>query len=141
MLDVDPSLIATLNRKGESAIEKTIGENEIEIPFGSKEGTALHYAVKNGSLNMVSLLLERGAQVNAVTEPAKWTPLHDAVYYGIYNDQRNAKEIIRKLVDAGADLHAETWGGIEPLDIASYLSFCDGAAAIFDLVQSLERGR
>ena len=139
MLDRQPELIRAYRRPPSDAPASPPTEDSLELPWGSLGGTVLHYAAKSGSLNMVRLLLDRGADVNAATEPGKWTPLHDATYYTIYRDLRYGEKIIRLLVEAGADLHARTWGGYRPLDIADYLSFCDRSAEIFDLLMALER--
>ncbi len=140
MLDRSPALIHSFHRPGgDPRTPHVVHEDAIEIPFGSSHGTALHYAVKSGVLRMVELVLDRGASVNATTEPMKWTALHDATYYTIYRDLRYGEPIIRMLVQAGADLDARTWGGYRPLDIADYLSFRDRSAEIFDLLLALKR--
>jgi hypothetical protein len=137
MLDREPALIRASRRPPSDTLATPQAENSLEVPAGSLGGTALHYAAKSGSLNMVRLLLDRGAEVNAATEPEKWTPLHDATYYTIYRDLLHGESMIRLLVQAGAGLDARTWGGYRPLDVADYLSFCDRSAEIFDLLQEL----
>jgi ankyrin repeat protein len=116
----------------------------IEWPLGSSQGTALHYAAKGGLPPMVRLLLDRGAEVNAVSVSG-WTPLHDAVYYTIWNDLRQGEEIIRMLCAAGADIDVESTAGgrIRPLDIAEYFGNVGGcmerAADVFDLLERLRQ--
>ena len=73
--------------------------------------TPLHTASKNGDLELTRLLLERGAEVNAKDEEAT-TPLHYASYFDHF-------EVCRALVDAGADLCALDEEGYTPRDDAS----------------------
>jgi cytohesin len=61
--------------------------------------TALHSAVSNGRTNIVSLLLEAGADVNA-EDDACMTPLH----YAMKNMFR--KDMLAALLNAGADINA-----------------------------------
>ena len=140
MLDADCSLISAFNPRYDPPLAHLDNNEASEFPWGSTSGTALHYAAKAGSLPMVKLLLERGADVNAArAEGDRWTPLHDAVYYSITNDLRDGHSIIQTLVAAGADLAAKTHGGYRPIEIAEFLSFHDGAAGIFDLLAALAR--
>ncbi len=59
---------------------------------------------------IISLLVSRGADLNATSNVDKMTPLHDSA-------QRCA-ECVRLLLAAGADRNARDWHGDTPLDIA-----------------------
>lgn len=72
--------------------------------------TALHQACIDGSLEMVTFLVERGADVNQVDSEG-WTPLHVAASCG-YPD------IAEFLLQQGASLSAVNCDGDVPLDIA-----------------------
>ncbi|XP_076584303.1 protein phosphatase 1 regulatory subunit 12C [Chaetodon auriga] len=72
--------------------------------------TALHQACIDGSMEMVSFLLERSANVNQVDSEG-WTPLHVAASCG-YPD------IADFLLQQGASLSAVNCDGDVPLDIA-----------------------
>uniref|UniRef100_A0A3Q1CTV5 cGMP-dependent protein kinase interacting domain-containing protein n=1 Tax=Amphiprion ocellaris TaxID=80972 RepID=A0A3Q1CTV5_AMPOC len=72
--------------------------------------TALHQACIDGSMEMVTFLLERGASVNQVDSEG-WTPLHVAASCG-YPD------IADFLLQQGASLSAVNCDGDVPLDIA-----------------------
>ena len=139
MLDDDPTLVANFKESKKLASISIPAKDGFELPYGSLGGTALHYAAKTGSLAMLKLLLERGADVNATTDSQKWTPLHDATYFTIMRDLRDGADIIRALVLAGADLNAITWGDLSALDIADYLSFEDTASDVFDLLLTFGR--
>ena len=67
------------------------------------KNSALHWAASFGSKEVVSLLLDRGANVNAANVDG-CAPLHDAV-------QRKDIAIVRILLDAGADSSMMATGG------------------------------
>ncbi|GIC88103.1 uncharacterized protein Aud_004494 [Aspergillus udagawae] len=66
--------------------------------------TPLHCAAAKGSLDCVQFLLREGADVNSCPEHGM-TPLHYAV------ESPNAQEIIKVLVEAGAQVDAVAWNG------------------------------
>ncbi|XP_040893100.1 protein phosphatase 1 regulatory subunit 12C isoform X2 [Toxotes jaculatrix] len=88
------------------------GEDVVEIiNCSNADGiTALHQACIDGSMEMVTFLLEHGANVNQVDSEG-WTPLHVAASCG-YSD------IADFLLQQGASLSAVNCDGDVPLDIA-----------------------
>jgi ankyrin repeat protein len=86
-------------KSGESEqVRKLISENPKLIDARAVMGkTALHLAVESGNSNMVALLVEAGAEVNAKGDSV--TPLHLAAFYG------NAP-IAETLIKAGAHVDA-----------------------------------
>jgi hypothetical protein len=84
--------------------------------------TPLHYASLGTSQrgpniglplsNVVRLLLEHGADVNALENDDSYTPLHVAVNYG-------RVEVVRVLLEHGANVGAEDKKGKTPLQLAS----------------------
>lgn len=73
--------------------------------------TALHAAVARCNSRMVSLLLSRGADANAV-QAAGFTPLHGAAFHG-------HREIAEMLLAHGADPAARTPDGKTAADLAA----------------------
>jgi ankyrin repeat protein len=71
----------------------------------------LHCAATWGKVDAVRILLDAGAQVDAL-DKGRCTPLHEA-------SSRDNVEVIRLLLDRGANLHARTESGWEPLHQAS----------------------
>ncbi len=64
-----------------------------------------------GALEAVKMLVEMGADVNAVSRDCAWTALHGAAYIG-------ANDIIEYLVSKGAKLDVQDEMGQTPLTIA-----------------------
>lgn len=62
--------------------------------------------------NAVHLLLEAGADVNAIGSTYGWTPLHLAATH-------DPPEVLKMLLDAGANINALDFNGETPLDLAS----------------------
>ena len=73
---------------------------------------ALHIAAADGDISMIVELLKRGANVNTVSGPRKWTPLHYAVENG-------HEETCEFLMNRGADIEAFSKNGFTPLDLAA----------------------
>jgi hypothetical protein len=82
--------------------------------FSGDGWTALHLAAGFDGPEAVRLLLERGADVHAVSRnPQRNQPLHAAL--ALAGDV----ETIRQLLDAGADVNATQAGGFAPLHSAA----------------------
>lgn len=75
-------------------------------------GTPLHFAVKKGKPEMIKLLIEKGADVNAKDEQGD-TPLFAAVCS--YSEKIKPLELMKILLDNGADIHARNNKGMTPL--------------------------
>ena len=60
--------------------------------------TPLHLSVINGNINIVKLLLQKGANPNALSLSKNQTPLH----FSYLNQNENTDEIIRNLINHGA---------------------------------------
>ena len=104
---------------------------------------SLHLASREGQLDVVRLLLDKGARLDAESEEKfKYTPLHLASGSGHLESSASSSTRARGwtrrtcqghrphgvclrpprgrhlLVDAGADLHAKNIGGLTPRDVA-----------------------
>ena len=89
-----------------------------EYVYGDKTYTPLHYAVDGGAKSVVvAVLLAEGADVNArVAETStslRSTPLMMAAY-------RGRLDLLRQLLEAGADVHARSQHGITALACAGW---------------------
>jgi hypothetical protein len=75
--------------------------------------TPLHWAARNGHIEIARLLLQNGADVNAKDTSWDRTPLHWAAIHGHV-------DILHLLVENGADLEAQDDGGSRALHWAAY---------------------
>jgi uncharacterized protein len=82
----------------------------------SDGATALMLAARGGGLALVNLLLEFGADANA-RDGRGWGPLAFAVYNADLD--RGFPDVVRALVDAGADIEAPIGYGVRPLMLAA----------------------
>jgi len=71
----------------------------------------LHFAVADGKVESVNLLLDRGAKINAATQDG-WTALHFACL-------RGNEGLVQLLLDRGADVSMTTMTGVSALSIAT----------------------
>ena len=87
-----------------------------------KSREALHMACRNKHLQLIELLIDRGADVN-IPDNDKWTPLYTACYF-------ENIEIIKLLLDYGADIHMEINHGCTSLDTIFKLDNLDNLQII-----------
>ena len=90
------------------------------------EAQPLHFAATNGDVELVTLLLDRGATINAATQDG-WTALHFACL-------RGDKGLVELFLDRGADVSMTTESGLSALSIAT----SEGDPEIVELL--LDRG-
>lgn len=84
-----------------SSSQRTTGE----------DGGSLIDAVKEGNVDRIEQLLQRGADVNACEDMGGWAPLHNAVQLG-------KVDIVDLLLHHGADPHQRKKNGATPFIIA-----------------------
>ncbi|MFY9589840.1 ankyrin repeat domain-containing protein [Rickettsia endosymbiont of Halotydeus destructor] len=86
--------------------------NTFSSPYDGSSTTILHQAAKNNMLKAVKLLIELGANVNAI-DYHKFTPLHKAVA------QEN-EQIVKYLCSlTQINLNAQDYNGLTPLHFAT----------------------
>jgi ankyrin repeat protein len=99
-------------------------DRQVEIDgFSLDNTTALMTAAYYHKLDIINLLLRRGANANMFND-AKWNSLHNAAYTGAPYD------IIKVLIDAGADPKAENDKSKTPADVARDNKHPDTASLI-----------
>ena len=86
------------------------GADVNEVATNSQRVAIIHSAAAAGNVDMVRLLLEKGARVNVVQEGG-FTPLHEAAAQG-------NQAMAELLINAGADLSARTADGQTAADLA-----------------------
>ncbi|XP_046552784.1 ankyrin repeat domain-containing protein 39-like [Haliotis rubra] len=88
-------------------------EKDIDADKTDKSGyTALHYASRNGHLDVVRTLVDAGAHVDVTTRSGHATPLHRAAYMG-------HTDIVKFLLSRGADPVSRDSDEMTPLHKAS----------------------
>jgi ankyrin repeat protein len=83
---------------------------EVNAPQGDGM-TALHWAAETGNLQLANLLIFAGANLEAVTRVARYTPLLIAA-------EAAHGALVEALVEAGANVDARTVGGATALHVA-----------------------
>ena len=71
---------------------------------GKRSATPLYYAAYNVDPAMTKLLLESGANVNAVDYQGE-IPLHTAIYHSFPNVEEDGIEVIKMLIENGSDVN------------------------------------
>jgi ankyrin repeat protein len=84
----------------------------------------LHHAASSNRLQIVQLLLDRGADVNAKDHNGR-TPLHVASLEG-------EMQVVHALLDRGADINIQTKNGSTPLHDAVCVLHVEYARALLD---------
>ncbi len=106
-----PLMIASI--EGELPVVKTLVLDK-KVDVNKTGWTPLHYACSTGRLDVAQFLIANGAKVNALS-PSETTPLMMAVSSG--ND-----ELIKLLLDKGADLQMRNHEGFSAIDVAELFS-------------------
>ncbi|XP_020297140.1 uncharacterized protein LOC109861755 isoform X2 [Pseudomyrmex gracilis] len=88
------------------------------------DNTPLHFAVLNGDIEIVKMLLDRRANVNATTWQGT-TPLHYAI-------ENKKIEIAELLLNHGANVNASTKNGNTPLFLAVKRGHVDAVKMLMD---------
>ncbi len=94
--------------------------------------TPLHLSTKKGLLDFSKFLIENGANINSVTIPEKYTPLHIAVKYKNYNFGYH-HQIFELLVKNKANLNVFNIHNITPFFIAAAKNDIDLINYMMDL--------
>jgi ankyrin repeat protein len=85
--------------------------------------TPLHDAALSGQRQIVEMLLERGAEIDARDQDSGATPLYNAASWG-------KLDVVRLLMEKGADINVRTKVGKTPVAAAEENGFPDVAAAL-----------
>jgi ankyrin repeat protein len=119
--------IADASMRNDVAQVRLLVANGAELNAAHGDGmTGLHWAAENGNPEIASILLESGADVEAVTRLGAYRPLHLAA-------RRGDASVIQLLLDASADPEAESaTGGVTPLHFAAASGRAASVQALID---------
>jgi ankyrin repeat protein len=122
-VDESPLMLAALNNDLELA--RLLIKNNADV---NKPGwTALHYAATNGHVDVIRLLLDENAYIDAAS-PNGTTPLMMAAHYG-------SPSAVKLLLESGADPMLKNDQGLTAFDFANRASRKDSANIISAFVQ------
>jgi ankyrin repeat protein len=99
--------------------------------------TPLHRASYLGNIEIVRLLLDHGADLEAATDNMGEKPLHK-VSYGKYRSQEDGVRVAQLLLDRGADVNTRHNDHQTPLHFASYLGNIEIVRLLLDHGADLE---
>jgi len=124
--DETPLMMACL--RGELGIARQLIARDADV---NKTGwTPLHYAATNGHLEVIELLLDQSAYIDAES-PNGTTPLMMAAQYG-------SPEAVKLLLESGADPTLKNQLGLTALDFAHRGNRKDSAELLTAAVQALQ---
>ena len=107
-------LFQALKQKDDEVVKKII-RSGFNVNTKDNDGkTALHYAVANGNLEIINLLLNRGAKINAKAKD-KRTP----IWMLETDDENLVMTILRLLISKGADVNHQNDEGESLLMLAA----------------------
>ena len=106
-----PSLLEACEKGNIEAVKQHLSAGADVNVKGDGGRTPLHEAAFNRHKEVVELLIDKDADVNAMDELEGLTPLHFAAVFG-------QKEIAELLIAKGADVNAMDDTGRTPLDYA-----------------------
>ena len=98
----------------------------------SKKNTALHFATYQEHFEIVKCLLEKGVNVNPVDKDGD-TPLHLAI-----KSDKFSVELVKVLLDYGADFKLKNKNGISPLEESKSLPGNDVLNIIVDKMSNMQ---
>lgn len=97
------AMAASGNLSGLARTLQEVGPDHAKNMINSRDHrgfTVLHKAIESGNMEVIRLLIEQGADINAEVagpDPEGWTALHLAAFDGHH-------EVVKYLLDHGADL-------------------------------------
>ncbi|MBT2496443.1 ankyrin repeat domain-containing protein [Microbacterium sp. ISL-59] len=114
--DIQDSAYLYAGARGHDEILRLTLESGADLTSTNRfGGTALIPASERGLLATVEILLEAGVDPNHVNN-LNWTALHEAIVLG--DGSSRYVEVVRALIDGGADIGIRDGDGVLPVDLA-----------------------
>ena len=116
-------------RRGDADAVRTLLRDGADVNASAGDGmTALHWAADAGEVEIANILIDAGANVDAVTRLGDYTPLHLA-------SRQGSASLIEALLEAGASPNSNSTAGG-----SSALHFAAGAGSVEAVTTLLEHG-
>ncbi len=116
-------------RRGDADAVRTLLRDGADVNASAGDGmTALHWAADAGEVEIANILIDAGANVDAVTRLGDYTPLHLA-------SRQGSASLIEALLEAGASPNSNSTAGG-----SSALHFAAGAGSVAAIKTLLEHG-
>ena len=110
--EVNQRLLDAVKARNVHKVEVALSEGA-DSDAADMDGSALHYAVCLGRGEIVKMLLNKGAQIDFISDVGQYTPLHTAVC-------SNCVEMVKMLLERGASVDPISKKGNTPLHTAVF---------------------
>ncbi len=118
--------VADAASRGDLEAVRGLLRRGVDVQTAQADGmTALHWAAMRSDAALAETLLYAGANLEAATRIGQHTPLHVASRTG-------RPDVVRVLLEAGADPRAATGSGATALHLAAQAGGAEAAAALLD---------
>lgn len=157
-------LEVSIQAQDTEAVAKLVATEDVKVDILTSNGVPLlHQALKLNSVSIATLLLQRGADVNARTTIDSWTALHCAALkgnphtvrlcleHGAIVDARTSQrqtplhkacesgnaDTVKLLLQSGADVKTFDGAGFRPIHTAAYCGYKSIVTTLFEAGVSL----
>ncbi len=123
-LSAEPDLANARIGGDATLLNEQVWENRRVVPMregDKRDSPALHHAVFHGDLELVQLLLDRGADIHALA----YENNHETTPAIVLAAWEGGLEMTRLLLERGADPNAQSSNGVTPLSTAQIHGFDD----------------
>ena len=118
--------VAEAALRSDLATLRTLLQQGVDVNSAQGDGmTALHWAARNNDIETAEMLLYAGANVGATTRLGAYTPLLIAARSG-------SADMVKKLLEVGADPASPTSHGATPLILAAISGQVEAVRALLD---------
>jgi ankyrin repeat protein len=127
------SPVADAAQRGDVDAVRSLLQRGADVNAAQGDGmSALHWAAKNGAVEMARILIYAGASPSAITRLGEYTPLLLAAESG-------QSAVLSTLLEGGSDVHASTSTGASALHLAAAAGRADAVAMLLQYGADVDR--